>query len=221
MKNLLKTLVLFGTTSAAALVTAFGQNPSSRITVDEFGVGTYFNGTTTVSLQSGIFGDPFNGGTPHLAYILPFNFGPAPLDIALTEPGQGSDFPSDLLRVVPSGNSTLLYFYSDVGLMPPSDPSDAPADNGGIPTPIHSTGADMFITETGLFGNGYTEGGPNGGVMFASAGQNGSDGNPAGTSYTFVSENGKSVPEPSTWVSLASGAALLALTFRRRRSQLG
>jgi hypothetical protein len=198
-----------------AVATAQGQVIGSKISVDEYGVG-YYNG---VPLAPGlIMPDPFNGGAPGLAYSLPipWTFPAAPFaDIWLLEPGTtGNQSPSDLLRfeLDPTGQRTLLYFYSDASTA--GDPADAPADVFGLPpsTPY------LVFTETGLFGLPYSEAGPNGFVYYAGPGMPGYEPNAVGapTEYTFISD----VPEPNAGILLLSGLGMLWTIKRQRRVAL-
>jgi hypothetical protein len=190
---------------AVAVTTGFGQ---TVIVVDEFGVGTI----GVAPLPSGLVADPFNGGLPHLAYTLPFISAGGPFDILLTEPPDGQQ-QSDILRFVPglAGPTTTLFFYSDA-----TDGADALADLGGLPNSIG--GPLPPFLETGLFENPYTEAGPNGLVYVVGPGGPGSDGNPAGTSYTFISDP---VPEPNSVVLLLGGLGIYGLihVLRRKAAQ--
>ena len=189
---------------SATMNAAFGQ--MSTIAVDEFGGGIH-NGAP---VPSGLLPDPFNGGLPGFAYTLPFiyTWSTPQADILVFEPG--TTLPSDLLRFTraPNGPNTLLFFYSDASA---ADPPDAPADVLGMPNPgfVYTAGA-----ETGLFGNPYSEAGPNGFVYTTLTGP-GLDGNPAGTQYTFISEG--NVPEPGSLVLLGIGACLVGFRYMRRK----
>ena len=100
---------------------------------------------------------------PSFAYTLPFtyNYAASPVaDIHLYEPNStGNLVPSDLLRFTrdPNGPNTLLFFYSDASV--PGDPPDAPADVLALPNPVFLY---TSAAEIGLFGNPYSEAGPNG-----------------------------------------------------------
>ena len=211
MRKLIKLVAVFAFASAIALTTARGQ--FSRISVDEKGIG-FYNGLAA-PLGSGFFPDPFNGGIAHFGYMLPFPwlFGAPVADIVLFEPGQSQ--PSDLLRFMRDQNSgsTLLLFYSDAL---PGDPINDPADVFGLPNPVNLI---LAAPETGLFGNPYTEAGPNGFVYFTGPGGPvgpggaGWDGNPAGTEYTFISD----VPEPGSSFLLAGGLGILWFKALRRK----
>lgn len=201
MKNLMKSLSVLGATLGVAVTTAFGGAPlPTTIVVDEFGIGT-ING---VPLASGLVPDPFNGGIPHLAYTLPFVSAGGPFDIGLLDP-QDQQL-SDILRFLPGAGTTSLFFYSDA-----TDGADAPADIGGLPNTIG--GPLPPFAETGLFGNPYTEAGPNGLVYLAALGAPGSDGNPAGTEYTFISD----IPEANSAVLLLGGLGIYGFIHRLRR----
>jgi hypothetical protein len=199
MKKLNKLVSVFGLASVIAITTARGQ--FSTITVDELG-GGFYNGAP---VASAFLPDPFNGGTPGFAYLLPFIYTyAAPVaDILLFEPGgtNGIQQPSDLLRFTrdPNGPNTLLFFYSDASS---ADPADAPADVLVMPNPVNIV---LATNETGLFANPYTEAGPNGYVYVTGPGGPGSDGNPVGTQYTFISD----VPEPSSFFLLSAGFGIL------------
>jgi hypothetical protein len=214
MRKSIKLASLFGFALVIAVTTARGQ--PSTITVDELGNG-FYNGAL---LLSGPQPDPFNGGTPGFAYTLPFPYTylPSPVaDIHLFEPGPTPQQPSDLLRFTrdASGLNTLLFFYSDASV--PGDPPDAPADVLALPNPVFLY---TSFTEIGLFGNPYSEAGPNG-VVYATANGVGWDGNPNGTQYTFISD-AVVIPEPkaSLLASLGGGCLLLGLrslrTLRRK-----
>ena len=206
MKKLAKVLLVCGFAAATMASVVVAQVPST-IVVDEFGLGTY-NGAP---LPSGVFPDPFSGGL-QLAYTLPFVAAPGgPFDIVMAEPG--GQF-SDILRFVPGvagPGTTALFFYSDG-----SDGFDAPADVPFLPAPI---GGPPVLLETGLIGPGlpgpYSEAGPNGLVYFVGPGGFGSDGNPLGTQYTFVSDG--VIPEPATVTLLGLGALGLLAIIRRRQ----
>jgi hypothetical protein len=71
-----------------------------------------------------------------------------------------------------------------------------------MPNPVNIV---LATNETGLFANPYTEAGPNGYVYLAGPGAPGSDGNPLGTKYTFISE----VPEPGSFFLLSAGLGIL------------
>jgi PEP-CTERM motif len=212
MKKLTRVLAVLGFVAATMNALAAEVIPST-IVVDEFGVGTY-NGAP---LPSGDAPDPFNGGILHLAYLLPYDT-TGPFDILLVEPPAGGL--SDIFRFVPSTptapslldgvGGTLLFFYSDG-----ADGLDAPADVPVLP-PLTVPSIGTF-TETGLLGPGlpgpYTEDGPNGLVFFAIPGGPGSDGNGAGTVYTFISD----IPEPGTMTLVGlSIVGLLAISRRKK-----
>jgi PEP-CTERM motif len=198
---------------AAATMTTVAVAAPSEIVVDEYGVGTY-NGAP---LTSGFAADPFNGGILHLAYELPFDT-TGPFEILVTEPPLGEL--SDILRFVPITPSaptppegalfsTYLFFYSDG-----SDGLDAPADVLVLP-PLTVPAIGTFM-ETGILGPGmpgpYTEDGPNGLVFSVPPVGAGSDGNPEGIVYTFISD----IPEPGT-MTLVGLSIVGLLALRRRR----
>jgi PEP-CTERM motif len=211
MKKLARVLAIF-VFGAATMTALAAEVIPSTVVVDEFGVGTY-NGAP---LTSGFAADPFNGGILHLAYELPFDT-TGPFEILVTEPPLGEL--SDILRFVPSTptapslldgvGGTLLFFYSDG-----SDGLDAPADVSVLP-PLTVPAIGTFM-ETGILGPGmpgpYTEDGPNGLVFSVPGGGAGSDGNPAGTVYTFISD----IPEPGT-MTLVGLSIVGLLALRRRR----
>jgi hypothetical protein len=208
MKQSTKLVSLIGFALAIAVTTGRGQ--FSTISVDEFGNG-FYNGTT---VAAGFQPDPFNGGIPALAYTLPFIYTwsvPA-ADIQLFEPGTTQT--SDLLRFTrdPSGPNTLLFFYSDASV---SDPPDAPADVLTMPNPVfpYTSGAEI-----GLYGNPYSEAGPNGFVYTALPGMPGEDGTGVAIQYTFISD--VSVPEPGSFLLLSGGLGLLCGSNLLRRKVL-
>jgi len=214
MKKVVRNLIIATVTGMIAVTTARGQLNTN--TVDESGNG-FYNG---VLLPSGFFADPFNGNTPGFAYVLPFNYtyaGSPAADIQVFEPG--ATLPSDLLRFTrnPSGPGSLLFFYSDASV--PGDPPDAPADVPALP--INSAFFYTSGPEIGLFGNPYSEAGPNGFLYTAFPGMPGEDGTGVALDYTFISEPAV-VPEPnaSLLASLGGGCLLLALrslrTLRRK-----
>ena len=207
MKKLARVFLVFSFAAAAMTALAGGLLVPSSIVVNEFGVGTY-NG---IPLASGPVADPANGGVLHLAYTLPFLAVPGgAFDIIIAEPG--GQF-SDILRFFPglTGPSTTLFFYSDG-----ADGLDAPADVPVLPVPI---GGPPFLLETGLLAPGvpgpYSEAGPNGLVFPTGPGGFGSDGNPLGTVYTFVSDG--VIPEPSTVTLVGLGVVGSLAIIRRRR----
>ncbi len=208
MKKLTKLMSVLSLASAIAMTAARAQ--FSTISVDELG-GGFYNG---LPVPAGFLPDLFNGGAPGFAYTLPFPFilGAAPVaDILLFEPGSPQQLPSDLLRFErdPNGAGTLLFFYSDASS---ADAPDAPADVLVMPAPI--TPPFLAALETGLFGNPYTEAGPNGFVYMAGPGMPGWDGNPLGTQYTFISD----VPEPaSLWLLSGGLGAFCWLRLLRRK----
>ncbi|MSU57938.1 MAG: PEP-CTERM sorting domain-containing protein [Pedosphaera sp.] len=185
----------FGIASALAVTNARSQN---TVSVDELGNG-FYNGAV---VGAGFQPDHFNGGIPGFAYTLPFIYTfPQPVaDILLNEPG--NPLPSDLLRFTrdPNGPNTLLFFYSDASA---GDPPDAPADVLGLPNVVNLV---LVATETGLFGNPYTEAGPNGLVYTANPGMAGDDGSGIATQYTFI--NDTAVPEPGTLALSAGGLGM-------------
>jgi hypothetical protein len=209
MKKSSKLVSLFGFALAIAVTTARGQ--PNTITVDEFGIGSY-NG---VPLLSGSQPDPINGGIPGLAYTLPFiyNWSVPAADIQLFEPGTTQ--PSDLLRFTrdPSGPNTLLFFYSDAAV--PGDSPDAPADVLVMPPLVFPFTSGP---EIGLFGNTYSETGPNGFLYTALPGMPGEDGTGVALNYTFISDNVTIAPEPSSLALLAGGFGILCSfnLFRRK-----
>jgi len=212
MKKLTELALVFGIASAIALTTAHAIVPvPSKVTVDEFGNGVY-NGVPLAT------GNPVDLQTsvPGFAYILPFNytFGAYPTaDVELYEPGStdpitGGYLASDILRytIAPNPGSSYLFFYSDRST---TDLADSTADVLGLAGGVGYLVA--YGLETGLFGNPYSEAGPNGFVYTAGPGMAGWDGNPAGTQYTFISD----VPEPSSMMLVGLGTVSLFM-FRRR-----
>jgi hypothetical protein len=213
MKKVVRNLIIATVTGMIAVTTARGQ--FNTITVDESGKG-FYNG---VLLPSGFFADPFNGNTNGFAYVLPFNYtyaGAPAADIQVFEPG--ATLPSDLLRFTrnPSGPGSLLFFYSDAS---PTDPPNDPADV--LALPVNSAFFYTSGPEIGLFGNSYSEAGPNGFLYKAFPGMPGEDGTGVALDYTFISD-AVVVPEPnaSLLASLGGGCLFLALrslrTLRRK-----
>jgi len=209
MKKPNKRLSALAIASVIAATTARGQ--FNTVSVDEKGIG-FYNGAV---VPAGFQPDPFNGGTPGFAYTLPYLYTfPQPLaDILLNEPG--STQPSDLLRFTrdPNGPNTLLFFYSDASAGdPPSDPADVLV----MPNPLNVV---LVATETGLFGNPYSEAGPNGYVYLAFPGQAGDDTTGVPVQYTFISDG--AVPEPGSLTLLAGGVGMLwGFNLLRRKSRL-
>jgi hypothetical protein len=209
MKKVVRNLIIATVTGMIAVTTARGQ--FSTITLDESGKG-FYNGALVPSAS---VPDPFNGNISHFAYLLPFPYTwsvPA-ADIELFEPGATQS--SDLLRFTrdPNGPHTLLFFYSDASAAdPPSDPADVLV----LPTAVFPY---LSGTETGLFGNPYSEAGPNGFVYMANPGLPGEDGTGVPLQYTFVSDAGV-IPEPNVSVLAGLGGFLLwALRSRRTLSR--
>jgi hypothetical protein len=211
MNKVVRNLIIVTVTGMIAATTARGQ--FNTITVDESGNG-FYNGTL---LQSGFFADPINGGANGFAYILPFiyTWSVPSADIQLFEPGATA--PSDLLRFTrdPNGPHTLLFFYSDASV--PGDPPSDPADVLALPNPVFSY---LNGAEIGLFGNPYSEAGPNGFVYTALPGQPGEDGSGVALQYTFISDAGV-IPEPNTSLLAGLGGGCLLLALRSRRTLRG
>ena len=213
MKKLTKLTSVFGIALAMAITAARGQ-ALNTVSVDEYGKG-FYNGAVIPGVMTP---DPFNGGLPGLGYLLPipWTYTTAPLaDIQLFEPSAtGNQLPSDLLRFEPdpTGQRTLLFFYSYADA---ADPADAPADVYTAPAMPYPP--FMIATETGLFGNPYSEAGPNGFVYLAGSGMPGWYPDPTGvpTQYTFISD----VPEPGAISLLMGGLGLLwGFNLRRRKA---
>ena len=212
MKKVIRNISIATVTGMIAVTTARGQLNTNSIIVDEFGTG-FYNGTL---LPSAVLPDPANGGAPGFAYTLPFTYTWPALaaDIQLFEPGTTQL--SDLLRFTrnPNGPGTLLFFYSDASS---ADPPDSPADQFPFPTQsfLYTSGVEI-----GLFGNSYSEAGPNGFVYTALPGQPGEDGTGVALQYTFVSDGVVPEPNASVLASLGGGCLLLGLrslrTLRRK-----
>lgn len=215
MKTVLRNIIIATVTGMIAVPAARGQFSTNTITVDEFGKG-FYNGAV---LPAGVLPDPINGGAPGFAYTLPFNFtyaAPA-ADILVFEPGSTTQLPSDLLRFTrnPTGAGTLLFFYSDASI--PGDPPDAPADQFPLPSQILPFTSG---TEIGLFGNPYSEAGPNGFIYTALPGMPGEDGTGVPLQYTFISDAAV-IPEPNASLLASLGGGCLLLVLRSLRTLRG
>jgi len=180
----------------------------STVTVDENGNGSL----GTLPLKGEMIADPTSlTGSQVLVYPLPFAVTPG--DVVLVEPGTTEPANSDLIRFVAPqvfwnattdgtivGAAGLLLFYSDL------PKAGETADLADVGVPPAAPNARTF-TETGLFGQPYSEGGPNGLVYNPAAGDPGSFGVTyvgliAAPSYTFISD-GTTVPLPSVaWAGL-------------------
>jgi hypothetical protein len=209
MKKVISNLIITTVIGLIAVTTARGQ--FSTITLDEAGKG-FYNGAL---VSSASLPDPFNGNISHFAYILPFAYlwsVPA-ADIQVFEPGPTPQQPSDLLRFTrdPNGPNTLLFFYSDASA---ADPPDDPADVLTMPAPVFPY---LSGTEIGLFGNPYSEAGPNGFVYMANPGMPGEDGTGVPLQYTFISDAGV-VPEPNAGLLAGLGGGCLLLASRSLRT---
>jgi hypothetical protein len=192
MKQLIKTIAVFGIISTITTTAAFSQ---PVITVDEFGNGN-INGNP---LPSGIAVEPFSGMAT-LTYSLPF--GGSRGDVVLLEPGPVPQQFSDILRF--DGNGSL-YFFSEreTSDVPPFDPADVPqfpALIAGLPT--------VFLQETGPEGN-------NGALYFPNPGDPGYEPGVTGLSYHFISD----VPEPGSGLLLALGGGVLWILKSRRQNK--
>jgi len=148
--------------------------------------------------------DPGPGGLPNaLTFTTPA--GLVAGDLLLQEPGGGA---SDLIRW--NAINATLVFYSDIDPndLPPFDPADI-----GLPLASYPNGLSVF--ETGLFGQPYSEAGPNGYVYVPLVGQPGSDpANPNNQpTYIIISD----IPEPSTLALLILGMGGLFTACLRNR----
>jgi hypothetical protein len=184
-----------------AVPSARGQGFTLQVTERTNDVLNLFNGAPHPGfLQL----DPGPGGLPNaLTFTTPV--GLVAGDLVLQEPGGGI---SDLIRW--NANNATLVFYSDIETsdLPPFDSADI-----GLPTAFYP---NVFsVTETGLFGQPYSETGPNGYVYVPAVGQPGYD--PSNTpgnqpTYTIISD----VPEPGT-VALVGLSLVGALAVIRRK----
>jgi len=144
--------------------------------------------------------DPGPGGLPGaLTYTTPA--GPIVGDLLIDEPGGGQ---SDLVRW--NGNATVV-FYSD---LPEAGETPDLADIG-LPAVFYPN--LLEVMETGLFGNPYSEAGPNGYVYTPLAGQPGYDPNAPGSQYIIISD----IPEPGTVALVWLGMIGLLAVIRSRR----
>ena len=183
-----------------AVPSARGQGFTLQVTERTNDVLNLFNGAPHPGfLQL----DPGPGGLPNaLTFTTPA--GLVQGDLVLLEPGGGY---SDLIRW--NANNATLVFYSDIETsdLPPFDSADI-----GLPTAFYP---NVFsVTETGLFGQPYSETGPNGYVYVPAVGQPGSDpNNPLNQpTYIIISD----VPEPGT-VALVGLSLVGALAVIRRK----
>ena len=179
-----------------AVPSAHGQGFTLQI--DENG-----NGLLNGAFHPGFLAtDPGPGGLPNaLTYTTPA--GLVPGDLLLHEPGGGE---SDLIRWNPNGT---LVFYSDFEPtdLPPLDLADI-----GLPTAAYPNGISAI--ETGLFGQPYSEAGPNWLVYAPLLGQPGSDPNSPGIQPTYIIIS--DVPEPGT-VALVGLSLVGALVVIHRK----
>ena len=175
---------------------AYGQGFTLQI--DENGNGLLNGGNHPGFLQN----DPGPGGLANaLTYTTPA--GLVVGDLLIHEPGGGE---SDLVRW---NNNATLVFYSDL----PEEGEIADLADIGLPGGAYPNG--ISVTETGLFGNPYSEEGPNGYVYIPTAGQPGYDPSNPGNqpTYTIISD----IPEPGTVTLLGLSVVGLLAVIRRRR----
>lgn len=126
-------------------------------------------------------------------------------DLLLHEPSGGE---SDLIRW--NANGTLV-FYSDIETngLPPFDLADI-----GLPGTSYPNG--VSVIETGLFGQPYSEAGPNGYVYIPLPGQPGFDpSNPPGNQPTYIIIS--DIPEPGIVSLVGLGLMGLLSVIRRRK----
>ena len=182
-----------------AVPSARGQGFTLQVTERTNDVLNLFNGAPHPGfLQL----DPGPGGLPNaLTFTTPV--GLVAGDLVLQEPGGGI---SDLIRW--NANNATLVFYSDIETsdLPPFDSADI-----GLPTAFYPNVCS--VTETGLFGQPYSETGPNGYVYVPLPGQPGYDPSNPGNqpTYTIIS-----VPEPGT-VALVGLSLVGVLAVIRRK----
>jgi hypothetical protein len=148
--------------------------------------------------------DPGPGGLPNaLTFTTPA--GLVAGDLLLHEPG-GAE--SDLIRW--NANNATLVFYSDfeINALPPFDSADI-----GLPGASYPNG--VSVTETGLFGQPYSETGTNGYVYIPTPGQPGYDpSNPNNQpTYIIISD----IPEPGIVSLVCVGLAGLLAVIRRKQ----
>jgi hypothetical protein len=194
MKQLIKSLAVFATTSTIALTAALGQG-GPLITLDELGKMT-INGAPQP--PGTIAQDPFSGIFT-LSYQLPFVGIRG--DVVMFEPGPVPAPVSDVLRF--DGNFHV-FFFSEREATDNTSTRD-PADMG-LPGPFPGGLQPVNLVETGVEGNDgafYTPG-------------NGPGGDPSSNpSYDFISD----VPEPGAGLLLSLGGGLLWILKGRRQER--
>lgn len=176
---------------------ALGQGFTLQITENPLDPLNQFNGGYHPGF---LMDDPGPGGLPSaLTYTTPG--GLVVGDLLIHEPSGGE---SDLVRW--NGNATLV-FYSDF----PDQGETPDVADIGLPGGAYPNG--LSVTETGLFGNPYTEAGPNGYVYTPLAGQPGYNPNAPGSQYIIISD----IPEPGTVALVGLGFVALLAVIRPRK----
>lgn len=198
MKPSIKTLLAIGLAYTITATPSFAQ----LFTFDENGNSSTNNPSGPVlgkgAIPFQVAPDPSGGIAANvLIYQLPFFVTPG--DVALLEPGQSSQTPSDIVRFFnnTAGPGTEIIFYSDVE---PGAPDGDLADTG-LPVSPNA----FPIPEVGPEGN-------NGAFYQPLAGAPGSLPSGGQIAYNIISD----VPEPSLLALTALGGGLLLVTLKRR-----